>query len=57
MNELKNTISQIVACSIQKIIISKPQEKVIHTKKSSLNEKRSTFRQQNTPRSRCFMTT
>ena len=27
MNELKNTISQIVACSIQKIIISKPQEK------------------------------
>ena len=57
MNELKNTISQIVACSIQKIIISKPQEKSNPYKKSSLNEKRSTFRQQNTPRSRCFMTT
>ena len=57
MNELKNTISQIVACSIQKIIISKPQEKSNPYKKSSLNEKRSTFRQQNTPRSRCFTIT
>ena len=43
MNELKNTISQIVACSIQKIIISKPQEKNKQNKKIVIERKKEYF--------------
>ena len=43
MNELKNTISQIVACSIQKIIISKPQEKSNPYKKIVIERKKEYF--------------
>ena len=43
MNELKNTISQIVACSIQKIIISKPQEQSNPYKKIDTERKKEYF--------------
>lgn len=43
MNELENIISQIVACSIQKMIISKPQEKSNPHKKIVIERKKDYF--------------
>ena len=43
MNELKQIISRIAACSIQKMIISKPQEKSNPYKKIVIERKKDYF--------------
>lgn len=56
MEELPKIIAEMTEGKLTRVIISKPQEKQIHTERLSSNEKKTVFRLQNIQRSRFSMT-